>query len=392
MIENTINEEELAEQRQDFFQTIHPSKKSFYVINLEHLQELYKIWTESLPNVKPHYAVKCCNNKTILESLMQLGVNFDCASPKEISTVLNICNNPSRIIYANPCKSIEDIEYAYTNSISIMTFDCKEELLKIKRHHPYAQLVLRLMVDDKGSIMQFNSKFGTEQSEVENLLQYAKDLELHVIGFSFHIGSKCQNPENYYNALRTCRNSVDIAKNMDFTINLIDIGGGFSVLDDNFKKSAIEINRGIYDFFWEDFIKGEIKFIAEPGRYFAETTHILCVSIIGKKVLHNGSKIIYTVNESIYHSFNCIMFDYAKPSFQPLEVEKYKDTPSLKSCIFGYTCDSLDKLADNVELPEMNIGDWLLVKNFGAYTYSASSQFNGFKGTEYFYYIEAGEP
>ena len=34
---------------------------------------------------------------------------------------------------------------------------------------------------------------------------------------------------------------------------------------------------------------------------------------------------------------------------------------------------------DSIELPELEIGDWLMWENMGEYGLSAASQFNGFK-------------
>jgi ornithine decarboxylase len=46
--------------------------------------------------------------------------------------------------------------------------------------------------------------------------------------------------------------------------------------------------------------------------------------------------------------------------------------------LFGPTCDSIDVICDCVELPELDIGDWLLFPQMGAYTIAAASSFNGF--------------
>jgi ornithine decarboxylase len=37
--------------------------------------------------------------------MTELGLGFDCASKNEIETVLNLGVHPSRIIYAQPCKT-----------------------------------------------------------------------------------------------------------------------------------------------------------------------------------------------------------------------------------------------------------------------------------------------
>ena len=94
---------------------------------------------------------------------------------------------------------------------------------------------------------------------------------------------------------------------------------------------------------------------------------------------------IYTLNESVYNSFNCTIFDCCVPDIRPLIV---REGDLYKSRIYGYTCDSMDMLLDNSVMPNMEIGDRVYVENFGAYTYSASSQFNGFQSTQDFFYVE----
>ena len=57
-----------------------------------------------------------------------------------------------------------------------------------------------------------------------------------------------------------------------------------------------------------------------------------------------------------------------------------------KSRLFGPTCDSIDLISNDSMLPELAIGEWVYVENFGAYTVASSSNFNGFK-TNVFKYI-----
>lgn len=70
----------------------------------------------------PHYptlpplrivAVKCNPNYEVVRVLaMTPGCGFDCASPAEIDQVLACGVDPSRIIYANPCKDVAALEHA----------------------------------------------------------------------------------------------------------------------------------------------------------------------------------------------------------------------------------------------------------------------------------------
>ena len=358
-----------------------PEKSAFYVVDLGKLEKLYEKWIELLPRVKPYYAIKCNSNPKVLEVLENLGVNFDCASKDEIQTILDITHDPDRIIFANPCKNPQHIQYAKEKLVDLMTFDCEEELYKIKKYYPDARLVLRLVVDDSKSKMKFSKKFGCIKENVIKLLVLAKSLQITVVGFSFHVGSKCMSADTYYYALNDCKMACDVAKLLDIKIDMIDIGGGFSS-EDGFFDATYYINKGI-DVLFSDY--PSIQFIAEPGRYFAETTHTLVLQVIGKKVIVENDEniIVYTLNESVYNSFNCVIFDCCVPDITPLK----ESDITYKTRIYGHTCDSMDLLLDNVMMPMMEVGDWTYVENFGAYTYSASSHFNGFQATPNFFYI-----
>ena len=103
------------------------SEKAFFLIDLGELTKSYANWVNLLPLVKPFYAVKCNPNPVLLEALSSLGANFDCASENEIKCILDITSDPTRILFANPCKMSSQIRYARANDVDSMTFDCEEE-------------------------------------------------------------------------------------------------------------------------------------------------------------------------------------------------------------------------------------------------------------------------
>lgn len=371
----------------------------FYVVNLNKIVDQYNNWTTKLPNIKPYFAIKSNPDLKIIKLLSQLGCNFDCASKNEIATIFNIVNDSSRIIFANPCKMHSHITFARDNGVNLMTFDCIEELLKINKINPNAELLLRLCVDDSDSICKFNSKFGCKLDEIENIFSKIIELNANLVGFSFHVGSGCQNPNNYFKAIQDCKFAYVIACKFGInTIRIIDIGGGFPGSDDNLdneenierKVTFNEICESILlaqnRFFRQKIDSNEITFIAEPGRFFTESTHTLVVNVMAKKV--EDSVIKYYLNEGVYGSFNCIHFDHQKPKLNILTFEdenKWKNQPLKNSTFFGPTCDSMDYIYKDILFPELNIGTWLYVKNFGSYTVAPSISFNGFGVTEIVY-------
>lgn len=62
------------------------------------LNEKVSSWKTLLPTVKAHYAIKCNPNTEICKFMLRNGLGFDCASQKEIQTVLDIGATPEDII------------------------------------------------------------------------------------------------------------------------------------------------------------------------------------------------------------------------------------------------------------------------------------------------------
>jgi len=108
-------------------------RSAFYLVNLGTLAEKYTEWQRLLPRIQPHYAMKCNPDAVLVQTLQLLGVGFDCASKKELETAFAAGAQPQQIIFANPCKQVEHIEYAKQMNVKLMTFDSKEELVKV--HH-----------------------------------------------------------------------------------------------------------------------------------------------------------------------------------------------------------------------------------------------------------------
>lgn len=86
---------------------------------------------------------------------------------------------------------------------------------------------------------------------------------------------------------------------------------------------------------------------------------------------------MYYLNDGVYGSFNCLLFDHAKVEPELLESEEYSDKPQFSCSIWGPTCDAIDCIGQDLLLPELNSGDWVIFRDMGAYTMCAASEFNG---------------
>ncbi|KAF4084296.1 hypothetical protein AMELA_G00126900 [Ameiurus melas] len=373
-------------------------KDAFYVADLGDIFKKHHRWVQALPRVKPFYAVKCNESRAIVQTLATLGANFDCASQSEIQLVLSLGVEPSRIIYGNPCKQVSQIKYASAHGVQMMTFDSEVELMKVACSHDNAKLVLRITTDDSNAVYSLSVKFGATLKSSRLLLERAKELGLDIIGVSFHVGSGCTDPATYTQAIADARYVFDMGAELGYSMTLLDIGGGFPGFDDfmlKFEEITAVINPALDKYFPVDC---GVKIIAEPGRFYVASAYTLAVNIIAKKVdmkEQSGSDtneddgtsdrtLMYYVNDSVYGSFQYTVFGCEHAT--PIVHKKPKpDERMYPCCIWGHTCNDLDRIVELCPLPDRQVGDWLLFENMGAYTVSASSTFNGFQKPDIHY-------
>lgn len=365
----------------------HSLDDTLYVYDLGNTMRLFKAWRAAMPRVVPYYAVKCNPEPALLKLLAALGAGFDCASKAELETVLGLGVGKDRLIFAHPCKRPCDLRFASENGIQLTTFDTESELHKVVAAYPGVSLVLRIRCDDPGARVPLGLKYGANPEEAPKLLAAAMELGLSVVGVSFHVGSACKDLATFEGAIATAKSIFDTAEGMGHTMRLLDIGGGFTGHFDEhghvmFGDIARTINKAISMHFP---VESGVKIIAEPGRYFAETSACLVVPVYGKRDRQGASGAVhkdYWLTDGLYGSFNCIIYDGQKPQAQvlrspllpPLEEE---GAPEFESTLWGPTCDSADYIYKDVPLPELRNGDWLLFPNSGAYTVAGACDFNG---------------
>ncbi|KAK1333290.1 hypothetical protein QTO34_006831 [Cnephaeus nilssonii] len=373
-------------------------KDAFYVADLGDILKKHLRWLKALPRVTPFYAVKCNDSRTIVKTLAAIGTGFDCASKTEIQLVQSLGVPPERIIYANPCKQVSQIKYAASNGVQMMTFDSEVELMKVARAHPKAKLVLRIATDDSKAVCRLSVKFGATLKTSRLLLERAKELNIDVIGVSFHVGSGCTDPETFVQAISDARCVFDMGAEVGFNMYLLDIGVNIIA-----KKLVLKEQTGS-----DGRCKAELIAHGSGSWYKRWSLRLMCFLDEDES---SEKTFMYYVNDGVYGSFNCILYDHAhvKPLLQkvpPLSVlcvrsaycvregrrlvmRPKPDEKYYSSSIWGPTCDGLDRIVERCGLPEMHVGDWMLFENMGAYTVAAASTFNGFQRPT-IYYVMSG--
>ncbi len=120
---------------------------------------------------------------------------------------------------------IEHILYAKDKGIDMMTFDNVAEVNKVFALHPQAKLVLRILPDDRNSLMPFGTKFGASFEESCKLIDHCKQIGANLVGVSFHVGSGCYSSQAWLDAIKLARRVFSEAEKAGYKMTLLDIGG-----------------------------------------------------------------------------------------------------------------------------------------------------------------------
>lgn len=339
------------------------------VLSLEQIEKNYRLLRTHLPRVKVFYAIKANPHRRILELMRDLGSNFDVASDGEIMELSSLGVDGSRMIYANPMKTVNGLRACRNAGVGKMTFDSAGEIDKMARECPGATVLLRIRIDNSSAHVDLNKKFGAAREQALELLLKARDAGLDAAGIAFHVGSQTTSADPYLYALDIASEIFEEAAAAGMQLRIMDIGGGFPIPEPKVRFNLQEMLNQINARLDEDFPGVEIW--AEPGRFICGTAVNLITSVIG--VTERGGQPWYFLDEGLYGTFSGVLFDQ-----WDFKLISFKEGEQVAATFAGPSCDSLDIMFRGKMTVRQEEGDLILVPICGAYTSASATTFNGF--------------
>lgn len=339
------------------------------VLSLEQIEKNYRLLRTHLPRVKVFYAIKANPHRRILELMRDIGSNFDVASDGEIMELSSLGVDGSRMIYANPMKTVNGLRACRNAGVGKMTFDSAGEIDKMARECPGATVLLRIRIDNSSAHVDLNKKFGAAREQALELLLKARDAGLDAAGIAFHVGSQTTSADPYLYALDIAREIFEEAAAAGMQLRIMDIGGGFPIPEPKVRFNLQEMLNQINARLDEDFPGVEIW--AEPGRFICGTAVNLITSVIG--VTERGGQPWYFLDEGLYGTFSGVLFDQ-----WDFKLISFKEGEQVAATFAGPSCDSLDIMFRGKMTVRQEEGDLILVPICGAYTSASATTFNGF--------------
>ena len=343
--------------------------KPFLLVDSNIIREKARRFLAAMPRVRPHYAVKANPDPRVLRVLIEEGVRFEIASTAELDLLLSLGVAAGEIFYSNPVKASEWIAYAAGKGVEWFVVDSVEELRKVHAVKPDARMYLRIDTPNIGSDWPLAGKFGMHAAELRGIVAAAAKLRADLAGVGFHVGSQCRNPENWRVGIERARSLFDQMARAGLKPRLVNIGGGFPVRHvkpiPSIEVIGEIVNRALAAF------PQEVEVVAEPGRYMvSDAAYFVCrvigtASRGGKRWLHLDAGMFGGIIETTEGLKYRISTD--------------RSGPDIPWNVAGPTCDSIDVVMRDELLPsDLQEGDFVYLRNAGAYTTAYASNFNGF--------------
>jgi ornithine decarboxylase len=330
----------------------------------------------AMPDVAVHYAMKCNPEPAVLARLAAQGCGFEIASTAELRTLLELGVDPAELLYSNPVKPVGHIAEAHQQGVRRFAADCFDELAKLARYAPGAEVYLRVDVSNDGSVVPLAGKYGCTPAEAVSLLRQAGGLGLVPYGITFHVGSQAVDASAWSRAIATCGEVMTVLAQEGIRLTLLDLGGGYPIRYDQAVPDIAEIGRVVAAAVAE--LPYEIQLAAEPGRYLTGEAGTMVATVIGRARrrgadwLHldvgafGGLMEALETDRGLHYPVTCLHDHAGAVALTPMSVT-------------GPTCDSQDTvLIDDPVCAALVTGDQVRIACTGAYTTAYASTFNGF--------------
>lgn len=358
----------------------------FYIFNKDNLVQNYKeietAFKSRYENFIIGYSYKTNYLPYLCKMIIELGGYAEVVSRLEYELALKVDQPPNEIIFNGPLKTYEDIKFAINNE-SIINLDSFYEIEHIKKISQELQdldkeikiglrVNLQFIKDGVSNIQEglSISRFGftIQDGGFEKAVKMLNSIDnVTITGLHGHTSTTSREIWIYEKITKTL---CDLAnKHLPITVEYIDIGGG---IYGKVPKEMISKKLPTFDDYAEAICKimnenpwledRNPALILEPGTAMVANALDFVTKVIEIKNVKDNNFVL--VDGSAMNS---------KPTFHklnnPVEVLKEKDVDDYDTYdLVGYTCMEKDYLINKLELKKLNRGDYIKIKNVGAYT------------------------
>ncbi|WP_272522473.1 diaminopimelate decarboxylase [Providencia sp. PROV202] len=337
------------------------------------------------------FAQKACSNIHILRLMREQGVKVDSVSLGEIERALVAGFQPGRekseIVFTadvlDPATLLKVTELDIP--VNAGSIDMLQQIGEYKAGHP---VWLRINPgfghghSQKTNTGGENSKHGIWHQDLPEALAKIQQYNLKLVGIHMHIGSGV----DYQHLANVCDSMVELVMSAGVDIEAISAGGGLST---PYREHDEIINVQHYYSLWDNarqriaqYLGHSIELEIEPGRYLVAESGVLLAQV--RAVKDMGSRHYVLVDSGFNDLMRPAMYgSYHHISVLPADGSSVDSQPLKETIVAGPLCESGDVftqleggMVETRLLPAVNVGDYLVFHDTGAYGASMSSNYN----------------
>ena len=348
-----------------------------YVYEEDKIRENYELIESSIPysNKQIHYAVMCNNNKEILGIIKRMGASVQINSLHELDLVEEAGFESKQISFTSTGLDTESLERLIQEGVQV-NLDSVEEVEKYCGLNPKGNFGIRvkmredIKLPDGHTNSPKDSDIGICAEDFDMVKTIAQQHECRINGIHGYLASNILDSEPF---IQSSNYLVECARQFP-DLEYINFGSGFGVPNKpeeqrfDFERVGRHYSKLTQEL--SDYFGRSIQLKVEPGRSLIATAGTLYAKVTNIKRLKGKKQI----------AINAGFGEFARPriygAYHDIEVIGKKGETELYD-IRGNTVLQSDFLGRNRQLPKVEEGDILAIKNTGAYGIVMASGFPG---------------
>ncbi len=341
----------------------------------------------SMGNFREFYAVKALPNPHILEIMGDMGFGFDCSSIPELVLSRQAGAAGEEIMFTSNNTTREDFTAALANGGSILNLDDITLIDKLPQIPDLISFRYNPGPRRSGNAIIGNpveSKYGVSHDQITDAYRRMRDLGSTRFGLHTMLVS---NELNHLYMVETVKMLLDMVEEISGALGIdfefINMGGGLGIpyrpedapldLEAMGEKIAalyadVTARRG-----------GVPDLFMESGRYMTGPHGALVTTAINKKNIYRryvgvDASMPALMRPGMYGAYHHI--DVVDPAAPEADLEKAADRPVKRVDVVGSLCENIDKFAVERDLPQVRMGDLLVIQDTGAHGHAMGFNYN----------------
>lgn len=358
----------------------------FYIYDEKGIRETVRQLQDAFSwnkNYKEYFAVKATPNPAILNILKQEGCGVDCSSLTELMMSERCGFSGDEIMFSSNETPVEDYQLAaqlgaIINLDDITHIEFLNEIVGIPktiscRYNPGGSFeISNEIMDNPGE-----AKYGFTRKQLTEGFLRLKELGAKEFGIHAFLASNVLNNE-YYPTLASVlfETAVELQRETGCHIAFINLSGGVGIpYRPEQKANDIKaIGEGVRRAYEEILVPagmGDVAIYNELGRYVLGPNGMLVTQAIHEKHTYKeyigvDSCAANLMRPAMYGAYHHITV-----------LGKEEAAQDHKYDVVGSLCENNDKFAIDRMLPEIAVGDYLVLHDAGAHGFSMGYNYNG---------------